>query len=246
MTHDPEQFAATYLEEDLSDAERGDFDAHLLTCEPCWQEICLARHGRELATGARDPAPPGLADDLRELITAAASSPPPVRGGRRMALVLAGAAVVVVAGAGVAVTHQPWRHDPATSVSVTPPDTPLTAAIIGFRDNQLPGTDVPTQAAPDLSRIGFRLVGAGTGSVAGASMSVFAYRDDAGTRLSVYRSSQAFPEGREAHHLGGDDDAWTMQAAGVSILCGRGSHATLLLSTDPAALHTAGILMEAL
>jgi hypothetical protein len=41
------------------------FEAHLLACEPCWQEVVLGRRGRQLAETARDLAPPQLREDIR-------------------------------------------------------------------------------------------------------------------------------------------------------------------------------------
>jgi hypothetical protein len=56
MSHDPGQLAAAYLTTMRPRARRR-FEAHLLACEPCWQEICLARRSRQLAETARDLAP---------------------------------------------------------------------------------------------------------------------------------------------------------------------------------------------
>ena len=51
MNHDPEQLAAAYLA-GMRPRARRRFEAHLLACEPCWQEVSLARRGRELAASA--------------------------------------------------------------------------------------------------------------------------------------------------------------------------------------------------
>jgi hypothetical protein len=69
MNHDPEQLAAAYLTGRRPRARRR-VEAHLLACEPCWQEVCLARRGRQLAETARDVAPPSFAR------TSAPRSPP--------------------------------------------------------------------------------------------------------------------------------------------------------------------------
>jgi hypothetical protein len=39
----------------------------------------------------------------------------------------------------------------------------LDAALATFRDDQLPGTAVPSEPAPDLTSLGLRLVAAGAG-----------------------------------------------------------------------------------
>src|SRR5260370_19973889 len=81
MSHHPEQLAAAYLTTMRPRARRR-FEAHLLACEPCWQEVSLARRGRQLAATARDVAPAELRDDIRAALPAAtppAASPPPLR-----------------------------------------------------------------------------------------------------------------------------------------------------------------------
>lgn len=245
MSHDPELLAAQYLDH-MPEPARGDFEAHLLTCDGCWREISLAREGREIAEGARELAPAGIRDDIRATITASitasAAGRPNIRRRHRAALVLAVVAVVALAGA--VVMRTPAQRSSRSSAAVASPRTAVTAAVDDYRENQLPGTTVPAQSAPDLSSIGLHLVGAGAGHLDGAAVSVFAYRDAAGTRLSVYQSSRAFPEGAEAQHLGDDDDAWTMQASGVSVLCAKGAHSTLLLSSDSALVRQAGVVLN--
>ena len=241
MTHDPELLAAEYLDH-MREPVRIDFEAHLLTCDACWREIRLGREGREIAERARELAPAGIRDDIRTTITASLAGPPPDRRRHRTALVLA--MVAVVALAGTLIVRTPGQRMAHPSAAVALPRTAVTAAVDGYRDNQLPGTNVPAQSAPDLSSIGLHLVGAGAGHLDGAVVSVFAYRDAAGTRLSVYQSGRAFPEGAEAQHLGDHDDAWTMQADGVSVLCAKGSHSTLLLSSDSALIRQAGAVLN--
>jgi hypothetical protein len=146
--------------------------------------------------------------------------------------------------AAAVVVRMPGQRSSPASAAAALPRAAVTAAVDGYRDNQLPGTTVPAQSAPDLSSIGLHLGGAGAGQLDGAAVSVFAYRDTSGTRLSVYQSSRAFAEGAEAQHLGDDDDAWTMQASGVSVLCAKGAHATLLLSSDSTLVRRAGTVLN--
>src|SRR6266568_4265276 len=93
MSHDPGQLAAAYLTTMRPRARRR-FEAHLLACEPCWQEICLARRSRQLAETTRDLAPPGLRDDIRAAVTTAATlaASPPASQGPVMATALMAAA----------------------------------------------------------------------------------------------------------------------------------------------------------
>lgn len=246
MTHDPELLAAEYLDH-MPELARGDFEAHLLTCDACWAEISLAREGREIAEAARELAPAGIRDDIRASITASIAASPAGRpiGRRRHRTALVLATVAITALTGTLIVRTPGqRSSPPYAVFVAQPRTAVNAAVDGYRDNQLPGTTVPAQSAPDLSSIGLHLVGAGAGHLEGAAVSVFAYRDESGTRLSVYQSSRAFPEAAEARHLGGDDDAWTMQASGVSVLCAKGNHSTLLLSSNSALVRRAGAVLN--
>src|SRR5258708_33631816 len=74
MSHHPEQLAAAYLAT-MRPRVRRRFEAHLLACEPCWQEVCLARRGRQLAETARDLAPAELREDIRAAVAAAATLP---------------------------------------------------------------------------------------------------------------------------------------------------------------------------
>src|SRR5258708_9297804 len=74
MSHHPGQLAAAYLTTMRPRARRR-FEAHLLACEPCWQEVSLARRGRQLAETARDIAPAGLREDIPAAVAAAATLP---------------------------------------------------------------------------------------------------------------------------------------------------------------------------
>ncbi|HEV2254864.1 MAG TPA: hypothetical protein VGS06_16885 [Streptosporangiaceae bacterium] len=75
----------------------------------------------------------------------------------------------------------------------------------------------------------------------------FAYRTPSGARLTLYRSDRPFAEAAGARELGdAEAAAWTMQSSGVTVLCARGSHALLLLGSDPALVRRAGMLLNAI
>src|SRR5689334_5723310 len=97
MNHDPEQLAAAYLSGMRSRACRR-FEDHLLACEPCWQEVSLARRGRQLAETARDAAPAQLREDIRAAVSAAATNPAPSPRPLRRSLAAVAIAVAVLAG----------------------------------------------------------------------------------------------------------------------------------------------------
>src|SRR5260370_852683 len=82
-----------------------------------------------------------------------------------------------------------------------------------------------------LARRG-RLVGAARGELGGVAVTMFAYRTRSGARLTIFRSSQPFPEASEARELGGTEGAWTVRSSGVTIICAQGTHTMLLLGSD--------------
>src|ERR671910_740635 len=89
MRHEPERLAAAYLAGELGRRQRERFEAHMLACEECWQEVGLGRRGRALAESIREVArrrtqPPGIAAAVASYRTGgpawpAAAEPPPAR-----------------------------------------------------------------------------------------------------------------------------------------------------------------------
>ena len=88
MSHNPESWAAAYLGGAMRPSRRQSFEAHLLGCDDCWQEVRLARQGRRLAEEAREIAPPGLRERIRAAVaaehTAGARGTHDRRGGQRI------------------------------------------------------------------------------------------------------------------------------------------------------------------
>jgi hypothetical protein len=117
-------------------------------------------------------------------------------------------------------------------------------AVAGFRQGRLPGTTVPAQRAPDLSRLGLRLAGAAAGAINGTPVTVFAYRSDTGSQLDIYRSAQPIPETGEAREMDSDDHAWRSDIGGVTVICGPASHTVLLIGSDPSLAVQAGELLN--
>jgi len=240
MSHDPEKLAATYID-GMRARSRRRYEAHLLDCEPCWQEVSLGRTGRELAERIRDTTPPTLREDIRATITAAAARPDRPSAGRPLrhaaAFALA-ATLAILAGIGI---WRPWQQT-SPGRAVSSPST-LSVAVANFRHDRLPGNTVPTQQAPDLSTLGLHLVGAATGSLDGMDMTVFAYRGDSGSRLDLYRSDQPIPETDEAQELAGGEHAWRTALDGITIICGGDQHTQLLLGTDASLVHHAATML---
>src|SRR5260370_6806580 len=145
MNHNPEQLAGAYLTTMRPRARRR-FEAHLLACEPCWQEVSLARRGRPLAETARDVAPGQLREDIRATVAAPATQP--AASPRPLRRNVAAAAIAVAVLAGTAVLARPWPHSPPAD-SAAPP-TVIAAAVTSYRANRLPGTPCPPQPPPTL------------------------------------------------------------------------------------------------
>ncbi len=242
MNHDPEQLAAAYLTAMRPRARRR-FDAHLLECEPCWQEVCLARRGRQLAEAARDLAPAQLREDIRAAVTTAAALPSATARSPRRIVAAAVIAVAVLTGA--AVVARPWPHGRPAPDAAAPPAV-IAAAVASYRASRLPGTAVPAEPAPTLTPLNLYLVVAARGELNGVAVTMFAYRTPSGARLTIFRGSQPFPEASEARELGGTDGAWTVRSSGVTIICAQGTHTMLLLGSDATLVRQAGALLNAI
>jgi hypothetical protein len=243
MNHDPERWAAAYLE-GMPAPERVRFEGHLLTCEACWREVSLARAGRALAESLQERAPAGLRETIRASVAAAAADTP-TSGGRRTSVVTAVAVVVVLLGA--LVVWRPWQHPGPTVAapgSTAASGSTVAEAVARFRQDQLPGTAIPAQRAPDLGALGLRLVGAAAGTLQGEAVTVFAYRAGSGSRLEIYRSAHPIPEAGEVHELDGAEDAWRTQVDGLTVICGPATHTVLLIGSDPGLVDRAGALLD--
>jgi len=242
MKHHPEQLAAAYLAT-MRPRARRHFEAHLLECEPCWQEISLARRGRRLAETARDTAPAGLREDIRAAIATAATlpaaSPLPLQ------RIVVSAAIAATVLAGIVIVSRPWPHSLPGPDSAAPPAV-IAAAVASYHADRLPGTAVPAEPAPRLTPLHLRLVGAAAGQLDGVAVTMFAYSTPSGARLIIFRSSQPFPEATEARELGGTEGAWTMRSSGVTVICAQDTHALLLLGSDATLVRRAGTLLNAI
>jgi anti-sigma factor RsiW len=216
VTHDPAT-AAAYVAGELSGAPHIAFEQHLLACQECWEEVEAGRRGRELVEYARESAP----DHLRARVMADVAStvrPPRIR---KFALAVAAGCVAALVG--------------LVSFAVrTASPVPVGAAIAGFQSERLPGARIPTTQAPDLSKIGLNETAAGAGDLGGVPVTAYAYRDRMGRRLLLYVGDRPFATPRQAAHYsrGDPDSSWITRENGVSVLCSRNPHVTLVVGQD--------------
>ena len=243
--HDPERYVADFLGGGLAEVTRADFSDHLLSCDRCWQELRAAQRGRQIAESARTVAPAELRDRIRAMVMAedqlGAAAQPADR--PRQA---PWAAITAKVGRGWPVRRVLLVSVPATAAVLVavvltlagPPSArsqeprALAAAVADFRTQELPGRQLPTAGAPDLSRLNLQPIGAGGGSYAGLAVDGYAYRDSAGRRLVLYLSQEPFPTAPGARLLEGPDGPWTAQRGDVVILCARAPHALLVVGQD--------------
>ena len=199
MTEDHPPLDA-YLGGELDDELARTVDNHLLGCELCWREVQLARAARTAVRRSAESLPADvrhrlqtrLADEERRPAGHPASRPPRWRNRPMMLTALVGV-VALLAGftLGAALWHGPARVEhatPSAAVSGTSTTSPqmdpdasggaLTAAVMCFRDQQLPGAAVPTQPAPDLTRLGLHVMAGGAGQLAQHPTDAYAFASD--------------------------------------------------------------------
>ena len=229
MSHDPERDAAAYLGGGLTRRRARRFEAHLLECEACWREVAEARRGRSVAEQARELAPQRLRELVRASV-AGANVPAERRGRSRLVALALGLTVILAAAAVVLVAEPSGRERPRQPISIA-------RAIEDFRSDRLPVSRMPSHRPPDLSGLGFQLVGTGSGEVGGLAVDAFGYRDASGHRLHVYLSERPFPVAVGAHLSDRPDGPWTAEGDEVELLCAQRPYPLLAISDDTAALR---------
>jgi len=227
VSHDQAAVAAYVSGELVDDSAHTAFEAHLLACEDCWSEVEAGRCGRELVERAREAAP----DQLRERIL---TMTVPRAHGRRPLLLSAAAACLAVVVAAIVAGVALHRG----------PEEPVAAAVAGYRTEQLPGSGMPENPAPDLSRLGFAATAAGTGRLAGTPATAYAYRDQLGRRLLLYIGSRPFFTPHEVAEYADPDASWLTHEQGIAVLCGRHPHVTLVVGQDDQLVREAAVLLD--
>ncbi len=220
--HDPELDAAAYVSGELRGRARRHFERHLLECERCWAEVSVDREGRRIAESVRELAPPDLRDAVRAAVLGSTSD----RRRSRARPVLATAAAIVAVTAVTAtflVTRTP--AEPA----------PIAAALDAHRDSVVRGEDL--SPAPDLGMAGLTLTGAERMSLGDMKVEAFAYRDESGSRLSLFMADHAFPRAVGATADARVTDGWLAERDGMHMLGGSQGLSYLAVTTDPSVMN---------
>jgi len=127
----------------MTDRKRERFEAHLLACTDCWQEVTQARSGRAIGESLRELAPQSLREDIRAATQSESSS------SRRFLLRWTAAAAVAVTLMVIAGTAL-LRPGPGDRPVVQQPES-IAQAIIDFQNGRIPAERPVEQAAPDLA-----------------------------------------------------------------------------------------------
>jgi hypothetical protein len=209
--HDPESAAARYLGGAMSRRVRRRFEAHIVECPHCWEEVRLGGVGRGYAETGRELAPQALRDRVRGEVSLLPARP---RVRRRIAV---GVLAAAVGAAGV------------TFALVAADQPPVIEALVAdfHGDHRLEGA-VPA-ALPE--RLGdLVLVDVVAGEVDRLSVVGHRYRDRAGHRVTVYRADRSFPMADGARAGGGE--TWRAEVGGAVLLCSDRPFPALVVGDD--------------
>ena len=220
--HHPEREVAAYVSGEMSPKDLRRFEAHLLECELCWQEVQLNREGRRLAESSREPAPASLREDVR---AAVALSVGRRRHRRPMFIALVAASAVTATAVGLV-----WLGPHSDQ----PPE--IAAALASYRSQAMPA-EPPERGAPDLSAAGLQLAESGATRLGSMPADVYLYLESSGTRVLVFMSSRTFPEATGATQRGSMSSGWTARVEGLSLVCGSRPVSFLLVGVDPTLLQ---------
>jgi Putative zinc-finger len=209
--HDPEAAAASYLGGVMSPRARRRFEAHLVECPDCWEEVRLSGVGRGYAEQGRELAPQALRDRVRGEVTLLPARP---RVRRRIGVGVLALALGAAAG---------------TFALLAPDQSPAIEALVAdFQgDHRLEGA-APAALPERLEDLA--LVDVVAGQVDRLSVVGHRYRDPAGHRVTVYRADQTFPMADGARE--GEGQTWRAQVEGAVLLCSDRPFPALVVGDD--------------
>jgi len=208
--HDPEAAAAMYLGGAMSRRARGRFEAHLVECPDCWEEVRLGGLGRGYAEAGRELAPHALRDRVRGEVSLI-----PRRSRIRLRVGVGIMALALGAGS-------------ATALLVSGQPEAIEALVADFHGDRRLETAAPA-ALPE--RLGdLSLVGVKSGGVDRLFVVGHQYRDAAGHRVTVYQADRTFPMADGAR--AGEGQTWRAQVEGAELLCSDRPFPALLVGDD--------------
>jgi hypothetical protein len=91
--------------------------------------------------------------------------------------------------------------------------------------------------------MGFTPTAAGAGALAGVPVTAYAYRDQLGRRLLLYVGQRPFPVPEESEYAN-TDASWLTHEDGITVLCGRRPHDTLVVAQDDRLVREAAVLLD--
>ena len=213
-----EERLAALLAGQLEGEARAELDAHLLSCESCWQAVREDRAARVALAALREPAPPGLADRVALAVEVAASdSPAPVtalevpsgsagtsRRPRRH--LLAAAAAACLAAAALAGTLAA-----GLGAGGGRPDSPAVAAVVAMARAR----SGPPVALASTHRQEHMTIG-------GQRVELAAFRVE-GVLTIVATASSPFAMPASSHVVAGSSDrSWMTTEGGIGLYCVNG------------------------
>ena len=215
MKHEPEKAAASYLFGDMRRRRRARFEAHIVECEDCWQEVQLARGGRSVAESGRELAPQEVREQVRAVI---AATPPPERSWRlRWGVTLLSVTAAALAG-GTYLTLESRAQPPV-----------IDAALADYHDPAVSSEAIEAKLPSRLGDLDYQTSYAV--SLRGLEMVVHAYRDPAGHRVIVYQADRTFPVADGAEHSS-DGRTWTAAVDGAVLFCAQFPVPSLVVGDD--------------
>jgi hypothetical protein len=208
--HDSETAAGAYLGGVMSKRARRRFEAHLVECPDCWEEVRLGGVGRGYAEAGRELAPQDLRDRVRGEVSLIPRRP-------RIRLRVGVGVLVLGLGAGG-----------ATALLVSGQPEAIEALVADFQGRRALDDSAPA-ALPE--RLGdLSLVGVKSGAVDGLSVVGHRYRDPAGHRVTVYRADRSFPMADGAR--AGEGQTWRAQVEGAELMCSDQPFPALVVGDD--------------
>ncbi|MGH2722717.1 MAG: zf-HC2 domain-containing protein [Actinomycetota bacterium] len=209
--HDPEAAAARYLGGAMSRRARRVFEAHLMECPDCWEEVRLGGLGRGYAEVGRELAPQALRDRIRGEVSL---TPHRTRIRLRIGVGVLALALGVTGGAfALLAAGQPRAID---------------ALVADFHGDHRLEAAVPASLPERLGDLA--LVEVTAGEVDRLSVVGHRYRDRAGHRVTVYRADRSFPMADGARP--GEGQTWRAEVEGSVLLCSDRPFPALLVGDD--------------